>query len=166
AAQVLFAYSTGLLFVGMYNFTQRAFYALGDYKTPIKIALILVAVDIFCSLMFIFVLKIGVAGLAYANTIAYLVGVILYLTALKGKVPLTGARALLKTLGKVVLSLVPGVLWLEGMNLIWGSEWWIGGFSLKALAILACYGGGFALCVLGGYALLKVEFLSIMRRKG
>jgi putative peptidoglycan lipid II flippase len=166
ASQVLFAYSTGLLFVGGYNFTQRAFYALGDYKTPVCIAVVLVGTDILFSLLFLFVCKIGVSGLAYANTIAYLTGVIIYTFAIRKKVDFKGTSGLWKTLVKVLTSLIPGILWLFLMNRLFGHDWWVGGSSLKGLLILACYGCGYVLVVLGGYSLLKVEFLSIMRRKG
>ncbi|MDC7220387.1 MAG: murein biosynthesis integral membrane protein MurJ [Spirochaetales bacterium] len=166
AAEVLFAYSTGLLFVGAYNFSQRAFYALGDYKTPIKVSLVLVAVDILFSVLFLFVWKVGVSGLAYANTIAYFAGLFIYFFVIQKRVTLSGGRKLLITLGKVFAALAAGLLWLWFMNRLWGNEWWTGGYSFRALGILMFYGLGYVVVVLGAYHLLKVEFLSIMRRKG
>lgn len=164
---VLFAYSTGLLLVGAYNFTQRVFFVLGDYRTPVKVGVSLVGVDIIFSLLFLFKWKGGVAGLAYANTIAYGVGLTLYGISLSRRLKLTGKKALLITLGKVFLSLVPGLLWLGFLNRIWGDSWWIQGSSIRGFAVLAVFGLGYIALVLAFYKLFKVEFLTIMtRRKG
>jgi putative peptidoglycan lipid II flippase len=165
AGQVLFAYSTGLLFVGAYNFTQRAFYTLGDMISPIKTSLLVVAVDIILTMVFLFVAHMGITGLAYANSLAYLFGIILYILQLRKKVDLSGMKELLMGLIKVILALLPGILWLFGLNLLWGDQWWTQGSSFRGFAVLALYGLGFIGIVLFFYRLLKVEFLSIIGRR-
>ncbi len=164
ASRVLFAYGTGLLFVGAYNYTQRVYYALGDYKTPIMASLIVVSIDILFTVLFLFLWHRGVEGLAYANSLAYLTGIIFYIFFLARRIPLKGGISLAKSAGKIVVSLVPALLWVLLLNRFMGSDWWMGGSSLAALGKLLLYGAGFVLIVLVCYTLTGVEFLSIIRR--
>jgi putative peptidoglycan lipid II flippase len=165
ASRVLFAYCTGLIFVGAYNFTQRAFYALGDYKTPITAALFVVAVDILFTVLFLFLWNRGVEGLAYANSLAYLAGLSFYIFRLRLTIPLDGSISIMLNMGKILISLLPGTGYVFLLNRFLGVERWLDGSSLANLGYLALYGLGYVLSTLFSYKLAGVEFLSIINRK-
>jgi len=76
-------FSFGLLAQATIPLAVRAFYASGDTKTPAKICLVALLVNIAGSLVFSRFL--GVSGLAFALTIAAFVNIILLLLALNSK---------------------------------------------------------------------------------
>ena len=71
-ADVLRAYSYGLIGVALYQFFQRFFYANRNMHVPVILLCMVMCIDVALSLW----LKeiIGVSGLAYANTIAFTIG--------------------------------------------------------------------------------------------
>ena len=104
-------------------------------------------------------------GLAYANSLAYLGGIVFYIRFLARRIPLKGAGTLLKSGGKNSRFPYPGSLCgFLLMNRFLGSDWWREGSSLAALGKLAVYGLGFVAAVLVCYTLTGVEFLSIIKR--
>jgi putative peptidoglycan lipid II flippase len=84
-AGVLQALVAGLLFFSAFQFLTRCFYALHDTRTPT--ALNAVAVAINTAINFPLFAWLGVAGLGYAQSIAYAIGVVLLAWRLSGRVP-------------------------------------------------------------------------------
>jgi putative peptidoglycan lipid II flippase len=165
AASVLLGYCAGMFIVGVYNFVQRFYYSLRDYKTPFIAAFVTVVIDIILSV----ILKdtfLAVAGLAWANTISFTVGMIILLAGMSFK---TGYHInwldILNTIFKSILSLIPATLFIYSMGSITGREWWQEGSSLKSFFLLLVNGGGSVLLILMMFSLLKVEFISILKRK-
>lgn len=106
ASMVLKGYSPGLFSLGAFTFFQRFFYALQDFKTPLKIALLVSVIDIILSLW----LKetfLRVAGLAVANSIAFSVGFLIFLITAKKRLGTIRGGLLLITLTRVALSMAP-----------------------------------------------------------
>lgn len=66
----LFSYSFGMLGYGMQEMANKGFYALHDGKTPMKVALGGIVVNIALSIIFVKVLRIGLAGLAISASVA------------------------------------------------------------------------------------------------
>jgi len=84
-AGVLQALVAGLLFFSAFQFLTRCFYALHDTRTPTALNAVAVAVNI--AVNFPLFAWLGVAGLGYAQSIAYAVGVCLLAWRLAGRVP-------------------------------------------------------------------------------
>ena len=163
-AQVLFAFCTGMVFVGMYNFAQRVFYSLGDYRRPIITAAISAAIDIAISVL-VLIFDYPVQYLAYANSVAFTVGFIIIFIMLRNKIPFHYSKKMLITAGKVLLSLVPAFGYYLLMRRIFGGTWWEDGSTFRGLGLLAAQGGGIVIIVLLMYILLKVEFMTIIKRR-
>ncbi|MCP4162281.1 MAG: murein biosynthesis integral membrane protein MurJ [Deltaproteobacteria bacterium] len=164
-ARVLVGYCAGMFILGVYNFSQRFFYSLRDYKTPFTAALVTLVLDIILSL----ILKntfLEVAGLSWANTIAFTVGVII-LVASMGKKTGFGLdwKDIFSTIIKTLISLFPAIIYIYILGRFTGRDWWMAGSSLSTFAYLFLYGIGSCLIILLMFNLLKVEFISIIKRK-
>lgn len=102
AARVLRHYSIGLFAVGAFTFLQRGYYACDDYRTPLGVAVVTVVLDVVLSL-WLKETRLGVAGLALANTIAFTIGTILYLAPIRRHAPEVSYRT-------VIVAFVPSVV--------------------------------------------------------
>ena len=87
-AAALFFYAVGLVGQASAILLTRGFYALQDTRTPVKLGLVIVGVNLILSLFFIRYLQH--AGLALANSLANLTYLVLLLEFLKGKYPACG----------------------------------------------------------------------------
>ena len=85
---------------------SRAFYALKDTKTPVLINLITIFINVFLSITFVVVLKLGVWSIAFAYTITSILDLIMYLVSLNKKVGGFDMEKLVKPFTKVALSSV------------------------------------------------------------
>lgn len=166
AAKVLIGYCAGMYMVGVYNFTQRFYYSLRDYRTPFLAASVTVFIDIVLSL----ILKdtvLSTAGLSWANTISFSIGMLILLAGISGRSGYAmGKKSLLLTLGKTLISLIPAGIYIYMTGFIFGRSWWENGSSWLNLFYLAIQGVGALGLILIMYNLLNVEFVSIIRRKG
>ena len=131
ASRVLSAYSWGLPSVILYYFVQRFYYSCHNYRTPIVSAGVVLGIDVALSLW----LKnthLRVAGLAYANTIAFSCGVVyLFLRIPPHHAPRLSIilKRVVRVLGAVV---IPTVLLILYKN-IFGHRWREGGALSHAL---------------------------------
>ncbi|MBI9108748.1 MAG: murein biosynthesis integral membrane protein MurJ [Spirochaetales bacterium] len=163
-AGVLTAYSLGLLSTGAYNFLQRYFYSDGNYRIPFTITGIVALVDIIFSL-WLKDTRLGVSGLALANTIAFTLGLIILLFLINRRLGGIDVRKIMLTFCKIGLSMLPLILFLLILKHFTGS-WWMDGSSLRNLLILA---GGFigsVILILSMYKITRIEMLQdILSRK-
>jgi putative peptidoglycan lipid II flippase len=165
-ARVLAAYSVGMPFIGLFNITQRAFYAMGDVRKPFYCAMATVILDIALSLIFVFFLDGTSISLAWANSTAFIFGAVLQYIILRrhtgfrirGKTTSTFARVLLGTGAGVVVILI-------GYK-IFGTQWWTDGSSWGGLGILVGISVSASLVILGIYSWMNVEAVSIILKKG
>ena len=70
-------YIMGLLFMALYNFFAAFLRSVGDSRTPLIFLIISSVLNIFGDLFFVLVLKMGVAGVAWATVIAQGISVVL-----------------------------------------------------------------------------------------
>ena len=166
-AKVLTGYSIGLLSSGAYNFLQRYFYSDGNYRIPFMITALVAVVDIVFSL-WLKETRLGVVGLALANSIALTTGLIAQLFIISRRLNGIDFQKVLKTLLKIALSMVPFVLFIIGLKYFTGL-WWQSGSSLKNLLLLCGGFGGSVVLILGMYRLTRLEMFqdiisSIKRR--
>ena len=114
-ATLLMLFAIGLPFFSVVSLTVRAFYALKDTKTPVKIAVIDFAVNIVVSLLLMGWLK--ERGLVLASTTAIIVQAVLLQRALVRRLPGMTLKPLWPSLVKVLIGTVAmGIVVLGG----WG----------------------------------------------
>lgn len=116
-AGALLYFSLGLLFLGGIYLLTRAYYSLGDLKTPARVGLVAVA----CNLVFSIILLpfLGHRGLAFANTLAALVNAGLLYYLLGKRIPLREQGSLAAPLGKMGgAALVMGLVVDRGLHFL------------------------------------------------
>jgi putative peptidoglycan lipid II flippase len=94
----------GLLMFSMNNILARAFYALGDIQTPMKISIVCLGLNLIFAIFL--VQRIREAGLGAANTISALCNTLLLIYALRKKLSRLGLTSFRNTL----LILIPAAL--------------------------------------------------------
>ncbi|HVU33926.1 MAG TPA: murein biosynthesis integral membrane protein MurJ [Opitutaceae bacterium] len=101
-APLVMLFVIGLPFFSIVNLTVRAFYAVKDTRTPVRVAL----VDFVVNLVLSVVLKhwFGAPGLVIASTTAIIVQTLLLQRALARKLPEMRFTPLWRSVGKVILA--------------------------------------------------------------
>ena len=163
ASRVLSGYAVGLVSIGLYNFLQRLFYSLKNFRAPLVSAAFIAVIDILLSL----VLKetpLRVSGLAYANSIAFTAGFILLAALARRRLGRIGAGRILVTFAKSLLASVPMGVLLVAFVRIKPAVWVHGGSVEGILWVAAVVLVSLALTV-AMYALLRVPFLSELWRR-
>ena len=155
----------GLPFFSITNLTVRAFYAVKDTATPVRVGLIDFAINLVLSVTLM--RWFGAAGLVLASTTAIIVQTVLLQRALVRKLPGMSLAPLWPSVGKVlVATLVMGaVVWAgwRGLNaLLPGSHL----ADLLALALLiplavTCYAGMLWILRIEG----REEFIALIARR-
>jgi putative peptidoglycan lipid II flippase len=122
ASLALVYLAPGLLAFSMVNILARAFYALGDTKTPMKASIFCLGLNAVFTFALIFPLRQG--GLGIANTLTSAVNVCLLGFALRKKIGRLELRRLFQQVpGLVSAAVIAGALaWTIG----WHWEHWIG----------------------------------------
>ena len=168
SARVLSGYSVGLLSVAAFTFLQRFFYACDNYRTPLVIAVVVVVIDIGLSL----VLKetaLGVVGLAIANSLAFTVGLVLFLSRIYHNIERAWWRALRRDLVRALFASACAVGALALLQVAWrgiGLEArYHGGSSLVTLLFLLVDGAVPLATLLAAYRLVGVRPREVMRAR-
>jgi putative peptidoglycan lipid II flippase len=120
ASRALMCLAPGLVAFSLVNIVARAFYALGDTKTPMRISIFCLAVNVVFSLALLGPLR--QAGLGLANTMSAVVNGSLLLYALRRKLKtleLTSMKSALPALLGATLA-AGGVAW--GTAAWWGAQ--------------------------------------------
>jgi putative peptidoglycan lipid II flippase len=163
-ARALTGYSVGLVCMGLYTFLQRLFNSYKSIRVPVVGAAVVAAVDIVLSL----ILKetpLRVAGLAWANSIAFTVGLVLLAVLARRRLGILGLRPLLLTGAKAAAGSLPMAALLVLVRR-WKPDLWMTGGSLRSTALIA---GIVAVCIgvtLLAYLILRVPYLAdIFRRR-
>lgn len=104
AAIALACLAPGLLMFSMNNILARAFYALNDIKTPMKISILCLALNLGFALWLVQLYR--EAGLGIANTLSASLNTLLLLYALRRKLTRLGLTAV----GHALLVLIPAAL--------------------------------------------------------
>jgi putative peptidoglycan lipid II flippase len=128
AALALLCLAPGLVAFSTVNILARAFYALGDTKTPMQISLATLVLNLVLVAALVGPLRQG--GLGLANTITAAVNVWLLLFALRKKLGRLEMESLQKTLVPLALA---GVL--AGLLAWHGGHWWEQALGHATLAL-------------------------------
>jgi putative peptidoglycan lipid II flippase len=116
-ALALACLAPGLLMFSMNNILARAFYALGDIKTPMKISVLCLGLNLAFAIWL--VQRYREAGLAVANTMSATFNLVLLTYALRRRLSRLGLSLLKQTL----LVLVPNAIFAAVLAWIFGSVW-------------------------------------------
>ncbi len=120
ASFALACLAPGLIAFSMVNILARAFYALGDTTTPMKISLVCLGLNLALAVMLVGPMRQG--GLALANTVTAWLNVVLLLSALQRKEGALSLSAVTAQLGAVVFPLVLAALTAWGCVRYWGNQ--------------------------------------------
>lgn len=103
-ATVLNFYAIGIIGIGVREIVSRAFYAIMDTKTPVVNSVVMVGVNIALSIVMMKVY--GIRGLALATSISFIVGAILMVLSLKGKLGRVFSAINISDLVKITIATV------------------------------------------------------------
>jgi putative peptidoglycan lipid II flippase len=139
----------GLLMFSMNNILGRAFYALNDIKTPMRISVLCLALNL--GFAFWLVQPYREAGLGVANTLSASLNLVLLVYALRRKLTRLGMTQVVHTLLVLVpAAVVAGVLaWM--LSWLWQRRFGHGTLPVKLGAVFVP--GGIAVLVYWGVAL-------------
>ena len=166
AALALACLAPGLVAFSMVNILARAFYALGDTQTPMRISLVCLALNLVFALWLISPLRQGGLGIANSLSAVFNVGLLLY--ALRRKLQVLELAALRQNLPRILAATL-----LAGMAAWWLASGWERGIGHGGLwqKIGAVFAPGAAAALLyAGLALwLQVpqakEIAGLLRQK-
>jgi putative peptidoglycan lipid II flippase len=116
-AQALACLAPGLLMFSMNNILARAFFALGDIQTPMRISILCLAPNLVFAIWL--VQRYREAGLAVANTMSATINVVLLTYALRLRLSRLGLSQLKQTL----IVLVPNAVFAGIVAWILSSAW-------------------------------------------
>lgn len=133
AAFALVCLAPGLVAFSTVNVLARAFYALGDTKTPMQISIICLAINFLLAAMLVIPLRQG--GLGIANTVTSLLNVALLLFALRKKMKKLEMESLRKNiLPLLLLTVIAGIIAWQGWRL-WENQLGHANVALKIGAV-------------------------------
>jgi putative peptidoglycan lipid II flippase len=164
ASRVLTGYAVGLLSMGLYNFIQRFFYSLKEFRAPIVSALVIAVVDILLSLL-LKETRLRVTGLAVANSAAFTAGLVYLLVVARRRLTTIGGRRMLVTLVKAAAASVPVAALLVGFR-YFKPEMWIQGSRISSILWVAAAVGICIIMALAALAGLRVPFVMDILRRG
>jgi len=159
-AMVMVGYCSVVWAYSMTHVFTRAFYAVKDSRTPLRISLAMVVLNLLLNLAFIW--PLGVAGLAWASAICAALQVVLMARALRRVVPVVVSDDVRRGWKiTAMLSLVMTLVLLP-LTLIFDATQMSRSQSALLLFVLLPVG---AIIVLGGAWLLKADELKWLRKR-
>lgn len=139
-AVVLSGFAPGLFSVGAYTFLQRVYYSAGDYRTPLRVAIVTMVVDVALSL-WLKETRLAVAGLAVANSTAFSVGLVLLLLPARRLGVALDWRPLLRAAGQSVVASAAAVAAVIALRAGYARgghpRWWTGEVGVSDYPLLA-----------------------------
>jgi len=165
-ADILLAYTLGLVFYICNRILAPAFYAMHDTRTPVQLGMLAVGVNILAS---IFLMRpLGATGLALATAVASVCNFLLLFTCLRRRIGPLGMGRLVWPAAKVGLACLP----MAGWGLV-SQRWWdvltTSGTAAKAAVLCGELGMAVALFTAAAAALRCEEFrwaLDFLRQRG
>ncbi len=160
-ATILAGYSASIWAYSMTHVLTRAFYAMKDSKTPLKVSLVMVAFNL--GLNFTLIWPLGAAGLAWATATSAAIQSAVLLVLLGRRVPSLVDGYVLRGWGRtailtavMVAALLPFVLFLDLET---------PGFTHTAAVLMGLVFLGMAIVLIGAW-ITGAEELAVLRRRG
>ncbi len=157
-AQALLYYAVGLWAFSGIRVVVSAFYSLQDTKTPVKVAIIALIVNIILSVILMYPMKHG--GLALATSVASAVNIIILFFALKRKIGPFLDEEFRSSLFKTVVSSLAmlGTIVLVNYILPWNNE---GPFNERFLVLISGVVVGLITFLIFSFILKSTEIIQI-----
>ncbi|MDX9800622.1 MAG: murein biosynthesis integral membrane protein MurJ [Spirochaetia bacterium] len=160
---VLKGFAPGLFIIGFFNFMQRFYYSVHNYRKPFIYAVIVCIIDVFLSL----ILKetpLRVCGLAVANSLAFAAGALLMLFDIKTSWKDYNFKKLVLNKLKITISIILPSAALIYSRMFFG-DLWKKGITVPLLFYFFIAVIVFSSTVLLSYAILKVDFIFFRKRR-
>jgi putative peptidoglycan lipid II flippase len=164
-ADILLAYTVGLIFYISNRILAPAFYAMRDTWTPMRTGMLAVGVNVTVSILLM--QRLGASGLALATAVASVSNFLLLFTHLRHRIGPLGMGRFLWPTAKVGLACLPMVGWGLVSEAWWGALG-ISGTLAKAALFCAQLGVAVALFTMAAGALRCEELhwaLDLLRRR-
>lgn len=157
SAKALFYYSMGLCAYAGVKVTVPVFYSLKDTKTPVKISIIAMTVNIFLNLILAFMTPLKHAGLALATALSSMLNMGWLIFILRQRLGRLGGRMILASFARTALaSAIMGLLCylaIHSFSFIDQSQW------AKIALLGGCTVGGAGIFLLLSHLLGSEELL-------
>ena len=144
----------GLFAQGAYNVINRTYYSLQDTKTPVKISITVVIINLIFSLILIRFLQHG--GLALANSLAANVNMVLAYWFLRSRLPDLPEKKLFLNLGKILLASLAMGAGVYFLDVFLAAHLNLAYLKAQIVHLSACMGFGVAIYMIL-VILLRVE---------
>ena len=159
-AGVLFFYAPSLVGLTIKDITTRAFFAMGNSKTPVKITIVQVILDISLNLTLSYFF--GIKGLALATSIASIVAGIITLVSFRRQYGKIGEELFIKSLSKLfIISSLMGLVTFFVFKLLAGINFFLA-FVITVLLSMLVYG---LLLVMVNIPQVNMALRNISRKK-
>ena len=159
-SEALLFYAVGLWAFSLVRVIVPAFYSLQDTKTPVKIAVVALFVNMVMGVILMFPLKHG--GLALATSIASAVNVIILYVMLERRIGRFLEREFFVSLFKVILSslIMAGAIGIVGYIVPWNNE---APFDDRLLFLGLTIGIGIVIFIACSYFFKSREMFAVFR---
>jgi putative peptidoglycan lipid II flippase len=128
----------------------RTYYALGDFRTPVRVSAWLLLLNFGLNLLFLVGLRLDIEGLALSTALVSWTNVVALLAGLRGRMPPVAAGAFLRRSARLALAT------LACGAAAWGTHRLLGGDPRSPLALAAAIAAGMA-AYAGACQVLGVE---------
>ncbi|MCW5557996.1 MAG: murein biosynthesis integral membrane protein MurJ [Verrucomicrobiae bacterium] len=139
AAQALWSLAPGLVFFSLNSIHARAFYALGDTRTPMRITLFTLVVNLVLAAILIPLLR--QAGMGLANTLSAAVNTVLLMYGLRRALPKFGISEWARDLPGVLAAAGAGALAAGGLCVAFQRSLGLDGWLARSLTVFGSIGG-------------------------
>jgi putative peptidoglycan lipid II flippase len=109
----------GLIAFSLVNIYARAFYALGDIKTPMRISVFCLVMNLLFTVFFLYGLKLGPGALGLANSLSATCNFCLLVYALRKKLRTLDMAELVRQLPRLALAALVAALLAWGGRQVW-----------------------------------------------
>jgi len=160
-AQALLYYAVGLWAFSCIRVVVSAFYALQDTRTPVKIAIVALLVNVIMGIALMFPMKHS--GLALATSIASAVNIIILAVILERRVGRFLRKDFWVSVSRTTLAtaVMAAAVEIVGRMLAWNNA---GAFSERLTFLVVTIAVGFAVFVLSSFMLGGSEMRALLRR--
>ena len=143
-ASVLIAYAPAVVAYSVMQLLTRAFYALGDQRTPTRLSMAMVALNLALNVSLIWT-PLGITGLAWSTTICSFIQWALLARLLRRRMGRFMDDVIWRSMGKTAVAAAVMGMVIQALNsaLPFDDAWW--GCLWRLLALTAAGGGAFFL---------------------
>lgn len=164
--RALIFYASGLAVFGLYKVIVPAFYALQDTRTPVRVALWMVALNLTLNILFIATWPYDYkhAGLAFATVISSVFNCVILSVLLSRRIDLRGWGGLFASLGRIAIASLVMAVAAFGVEsavaaVVRGTQ--LSGKLVQVTSMLAGIAAGMAVYAICSRLICRAEFLEL-----